>query len=54
MQMDKALTWFQSFFQALVVGPILWISLQESPVDDSSLLRSLQLQEKLSYKCLEA
>lgn len=50
--MTIALTWFQSFFQALVVGPVLWISLQESPVDDSSLLRSFQLQEQLSCKYL--
>lgn len=45
MEINTALTWFQSFFQAMVVGPVLWISLQESPVDHSSLLGSLQLQE---------
>lgn len=41
-------TWFEGFFQAVVVGPILGVPLLQPAENFCRLIQALQLQQQLS------
>lgn len=43
-------TCFQGFFQAVVIGPVLWVPLLQTAVNFCCLVQTLQLQQQLSCK----
>lgn len=43
-------TWFQGFFQAVIIGPVLWVPLLQTAVHFCCLVQTLQLQQQLSCK----
>lgn len=44
----KCLTWFEGFFQAVVVGPVLRVPLLQLAENFCCLVKTLQLQQQLS------
>lgn len=47
---EKCLTWFEGFFQAVVVRPVLGVPLLQPAENFCCLVQTLQLQQQLSWK----